>query len=255
MSPIPSLAVLAIAALALTGCGDAVRSIPEPTGQISLTESTTPPAADVGTAADAASSTAHPIATIASAVTVHTGPAIDTPAVSVSATTPYGTSRTLRVVEATTDGQWLRVVVPARPNNTTGWVAAADVDLRAVTHRIAVDLSDRTLVLTDGAEEVIRTTVAVGTAENPTPTGQFFVTDKIATNPDGAYGPFAFGVAAWSDTLSEFGDGDGQIAIHGTDQPAVLGTAASHGCIRVPNDVADRLAALLPLGVPVDIQA
>jgi lipoprotein-anchoring transpeptidase ErfK/SrfK len=81
------------------------------------------------------------------------------------------------------------------------------------------------------------------------------VTDRVrTTDPNGAYGSFALGLSAHSDTLSEFGSGDGQIGIHGTNEPASLGKAVSHGCVRVPDSMAARLPEV-PLGTPVVITA
>ena len=51
--------------------------------------------------------------------------------------------------------------------------------------------------------------------------------------------------------LTEFAGGDGQVGIHGTDDPGSIGNPVSNGCVRVPNDVAVQLAELLPLGTPV----
>jgi lipoprotein-anchoring transpeptidase ErfK/SrfK len=79
------------------------------------------------------------------------------------------------------------------------------------------------------------------------------VTDKLATGEDGAYGPFALGLSAHSDVLTEFAGGDGQVGIHGTNDPATIGQAVSHGCVRVTNDVITRLEALVSLGTPVTI--
>jgi lipoprotein-anchoring transpeptidase ErfK/SrfK len=53
--------------------------------------------------------------------------------------------------------------------------------------------------------------------------------------------------------LSEFAGGDGQIGIHGTNVPASIGEAVSHGCVRVPNDVITTLATTVPVGTPVTI--
>ncbi len=44
------------------------------------------------------------------------------------------------------------------------------------------------------------------------------------------------------------------IYIHGTNQEALLGSPASHGCVRVANDAAVRLFPLLPPGTPVHIR-
>ena len=94
----------------------------------------------------------------------------------------------------------------------------------------------------------------MGAADAPTPTGAFYVIDKLATgDPDDTYGPFAFGLSAHSDVLTDFAGGDGQVGIHGTNDPGSIGEAVSHGCIRVPNDVAVVLEERLHLGTPVTI--
>ena len=48
--------------------------------------------------------------------------------------------------------------------------------------------------------------------------------------------------------------GSSSYRIHGTNDPSVLGTRVSLGCIRVHEDVVARLA-LLPLGTPVEVRA
>lgn len=165
-------------------------------------------------------------------------------------TTTFGSARALPVT-GRADG-WLNVELPTRPNGSNGWIRAEGVDVRTVTTEVRIDLSDRSLeVLRDGAP-ILRSSVAVGTAAAPTPAGRFFVADKVDTgSASSAYGPFALGLSAHSDVLTEFGGGDGQIAIHGTNDASSIGSAASHGCIRVPNDVVTQLADLLPLGTPV----
>ncbi len=106
--------------------------------------------------------------------------------------------------------------------------------------------------LSVGDAVVLETPVAVGAPDAPTPTGTFAVIDRLQSpDPASPYGPFALGLSAHSDTFSEFAGGDGQIGIHGTDDPSSIGQAVSHGCVRVPNDVVARLAELLPLGTPV----
>jgi lipoprotein-anchoring transpeptidase ErfK/SrfK len=74
-----------------------------------------------------------------------------------------------------------------------------------------------------------------------------------AVDRAGAYGPYAFGLSAHSNVLYSFGGGPGQIGLHGTNNPASLGTNASHGCIRISNAGITKLARLLPLGTPVTI--
>ena len=152
------------------------------------------------------------------------------------------------------DRGWAEVLLPGRPTGATGWVRADGVELRTVDLEVRVDLAERRLVLLEEGEVVLETAVAVGAPDAPTPTGRFSLTDKIASaDPDGAYGPFALGLSARSEVFSEFGGGDGQIAIHGTDDPGSIGQAVSHGCVRVPDDVVRVLNERLPLGTPVVI--
>ena len=145
-----------------------------------------------------------------------------------------------------------------RPTVTKAWLDSAqnaDVELRSVSTHIQVDLEARTLTLFDNGQAVLSTPVAIGSAEYPTPTGMFSVTDKLQDpNPDGAYGPYALGLSGRSEVLTDFAGGDGQIGIHGTNDPSSIGQAVSHGCIRVPNEVITQLNELLPLGTPVVVR-
>ena len=156
---------------------------------------------------------------------------------------PTGPS-TLTLPPTTSFGSARALVVTGRAD---GWL-----NVRTVTAEVTVDLSERSLQVLEAGTPVLQSAVAIGTAAAPTPLGRFFVVDKVDTgSSSSAYGPFALGLSGHSDVLDQFGGGDGQIAIHGTDAPASIGAAASHGCLRVPNDVVTRLADLLPLGTPV----
>lgn len=152
------------------------------------------------------------------------------------------------------DGSWLEVLLPGRPNGHTGWVPAATVALNEVEHEVRVDLARRELRVMSGETTLLTTPAAVGDPDHPTPTGRFSITNKLmSTDPGGLYGPYALGLSGRSDVLTEFAGSDGQIGIHGTNVPSSIGQAASHGCIRVPNDVVTRLNDLLALGTPVVI--
>jgi lipoprotein-anchoring transpeptidase ErfK/SrfK len=169
------------------------------------------------------------------------------------AQTEFGSPRALLVVDR--QPGWVRVQLPVRPNGSTGWVPEDAVDLVAGDHRVEVDLAARRLTVFDGDEVLLETAVAVGAPDAPTPTGTFALIDRLQSpDPAGAYGPFALGLSAHSDTFSEFAGGDGQIGIHGTDDPSSIGQPVSHGCVRVPNDVVTLLATVLPLGTPVTIR-
>jgi lipoprotein-anchoring transpeptidase ErfK/SrfK len=169
----------------------------------------------------------------------------------LSETTRLGSPRVLLVRSVRTG--WVQVDLPVRPNGGQGWVPADQVRVEDVHARITVSLSERKLTLTLPGQESMTATVAVGSDRYPTPTGRFYVIDRVRPDDSsGPYGAFALGLSGYSDTLSEFGSGDGQIGIHGTNEPSSMGKAVSHGCIRVPDSLATRLQAV-PLGTPVTI--
>ena len=148
-----------------------------------------------------------------------------------------------------------KVQLPIRPNGATGWVRARDVRVREVTTRIEIDLSQRRLTLFRDGRIVLLTNAAIGAPSTPTPTGRFYVNQRLlAANPIGGYGPGAVGISAFSPVLPNWPQG-GPIAIHGTDAPAMIGSAVSHGCLRVHNSAALRLLRLAVEGTPVEIKA
>jgi lipoprotein-anchoring transpeptidase ErfK/SrfK len=181
--------------------------------------------------------------------------------VAVGAKTDAGAPTTFAMVGDASPGAtqevpgWYRVALRDRPNGSTGWVPADSVKVTKTPYRIFVDLGARTLRVEKDGTGVFTTEIAIGTQENPTPVNGTYVTELIQnTNPGGSYGPYAFGLALHSDTLSEFGGGDGQVGIHGTNKPQLIGQAVSHGCVRLRNDDVKELVDLqLPLGVPVFI--
>ncbi len=188
-------------------------------------------------------------------VEIYEWPGVTAPSRILEAATLLGSPRVFLVETGPIDG-WVEVALPIRPNGSTGWARAGDLELKVVDHAIVVDLSARWLRLEQGDEIVLETEVAVGSPHNPTPVGNYFVTDVVElADPTGPWGPFALGLSAFSDTITEFNGGDGVIGIHGTNRPASIGEPVSLGCVRVPNDVAVRLADLVKLGTPVEIRA
>jgi len=151
-------------------------------------------------------------------------------------------------------GDWLKVQVPVRPNGTDGWVPASDVTLSETPYRIELSLGERRLRVFNGNDQVLETQVVIGKDETHTPTGRFYVTDKVEqSNPAGAYGPLALPISAYSEQIDEFDNGVPVIAMHGTNRPELIGQNVSNGCIRMPNDVITRIGETVPLGTPVDI--
>ena len=151
-------------------------------------------------------------------------------------------------------GDWLEVQVSMRPNEATAWVRAADVTLREVAYRIVVDTGAKRLTAYSRQGVFLDVPVAVGTGSTPTPTGNYFLDGAVKVPyDDGPYGAYQLSVAAFSNVHYSFGGGIGQIAIHGTNNPALIGTPASNGCVRMTNDDVTQLALTVPVGTPVQI--
>jgi lipoprotein-anchoring transpeptidase ErfK/SrfK len=150
--------------------------------------------------------------------------------------------------------RWYRVQLPIKPNGVTGYVRAAAVAVGPVRSRVLVDLSARRLTLFRNGRPTLRTTVAVGSSATPTPTGRYYVNQRlIPSDASGPFGPGAIGISAYSTVLTGWTQG-GPIAIHGTNEPWLIGRAVSNGCIRVRNDVLRRLFRVTPAGTPVLIR-
>jgi lipoprotein-anchoring transpeptidase ErfK/SrfK len=151
---------------------------------------------------------------------------------------------------------WVQILLPIRPNGSTGWVHAADVQLAVNTYKIEVSLSAHQITVFHGASVLYQGPVAIGAPGTPTPTGSYFIRVlQQAPDPNTVYGPFAYGLSSHSDVLTDFNGGDGEIGIHGNDDAAALGHSVSHGCIRMDNAAITNLSKVLPLGTPVDVQA
>lgn len=167
---------------------------------------------------------------------------------------PNAEGAELTLLVAATDGDWVEAYLPVRPNGSEAWVRRSDVVFSTDPYRISVSLVARRLSVYDGSSTVLQVPVAVGAPSAPTPIGSFFVTEVLQlTDPQNVYGPYALGLSAFSNTYTSFDGGPGQVAIHGTNQPWVIGGYASHGCVRLANADIARVAAMVPAGTPVTI--
>jgi lipoprotein-anchoring transpeptidase ErfK/SrfK len=148
---------------------------------------------------------------------------------------------------------WYQVLLPDRPNGSTGWVRSTDVRIVGLHQRLVVDLSSHSLVRWRGDRKVAHYSVAIGAPTTPTPTGTFYVWARVPqSDPNGPYGVYALGLSGFS-ILSDW-PGGGRVAIHGTANPRDAGTNVSHGCVRVPNAHMRDLMGV-PMGTPVTIRA
>ena len=163
--------------------------------------------------------------------------------------------RRVFLVKQQQGSDWLEVLLPVRPNGSTGWIKASDVELTETRFRVLVSLGGHRITVWNGSDVVDDEPVGVGTAAAPTPPGEYYITEALAVPSfqRAAYGPFAFGLSGHSNVYTVFGGGDGTIGIHGTAESDSIGKDASHGCIRVSNDGITRLIHLVPLGSPVEI--
>jgi len=149
---------------------------------------------------------------------------------------------------------WEQVYLPVRPDGATGWVNDHDVDLAWNPYSLHIRLRTHELVVQKHGRTLARYPAAVGRSLLPTPRGRYYIVELLKQpNPNGPYGPYAFGTSAFSHVLYSYGGGPGQIGIHGTNDPSSIGHSVSHGCIRIANTDIARLAHELPLGTPVTI--
>jgi lipoprotein-anchoring transpeptidase ErfK/SrfK len=168
-----------------------------------------------------------------------------------------GVRTRLPVVGAARDGagrRWLHVRLPGRPNGRTGWIRASDTRRTSTAWRISIALSARRVTVLHGGRPLRSFRAVVGADATPTPRGRFFVEEVVALPPGDAGGPFALATSARSTVLQEYRGGPGQIALHGTHGlPGALGTAASHGCIRLSTPAIIWLAERIGSGIPVTV--
>ncbi|MCB0856596.1 MAG: L,D-transpeptidase [Solirubrobacterales bacterium] len=150
--------------------------------------------------------------------------------------------------------EWLKVRIPGRPNGRTGWVRGSRVRLlrSAGPLHILVDRSERRLTLFRSGRVVMKARVAVGTADAPTPLGQFYLTASFRPNDD-FLGPWAFETSAYA-AITDWPRG-GIVGLHGTSEGWSVGKAASHGCLRVHNRVIIALRERVRPGTPLRIRA
>lgn len=117
---------------------------------------------------------------------------------------------------------------------------------------VKVDLSTRSLVVKADGKAVGTYDIAVGKPGHETPTGSYKLA-KVVWNPS-----WTPPDAKWADTATAKEPGeqgnpmgrvkiffDDQLYIHGTPDRESLGDPVSHGCIRMSNAAAMRLARLV----------
>ncbi len=146
-------------------------------------------------------------------------------------------------------GPWTQVLLPSRPNGSTGWLRSAQLDERQTPYLVRVHVGSRRLELFRDATSIGSWAVAVGAPETPTPVGRTFLLGSIVDEGQ-SYSPLILPLGMHSDTLDSYGGGPGTVALHGWPDASVFGQAVSHGCVRVPADALEQLRQV-PLGTLV----
>jgi lipoprotein-anchoring transpeptidase ErfK/SrfK len=151
---------------------------------------------------------------------------------------------------------WIQVYLPIRPNGSTGWIQADAVDLSTHPWRIEALLDEFTLKVYKNDVVVFETDIGVARDNAPTPGGLYYTTELLKP-PDATtvYGTYAYGLSGFSEVFESFNGGPGQLGIHGTNEPDLIGQQVSAGCIRLRNSDIDYIVEELglPLGVPVSV--
>lgn len=246
------LGLLAAVAIVVAGCSGSRPTLAEPAVTTATAEATT--VAPTTTVPDGVSQVA---TAIPDEVTIHEAADATSPEkATLSNPNPNGVPLVFLVKDHQAD--WYEVYLPIRPNGSTGWVPADQVEVKTNPYKIVVSAQDHTLILQKDGETIRDFPVGIGQGQYPTPGGVYYIKELLAPpDPNGAYGPYAYGLSGFSeiDELANFAGGDGVIGIHGTNDPASVGASVSHGCIRMNNEDITELAEILPLGTPVAILA
>jgi len=153
---------------------------------------------------------------------------------------------------------YVRVLLPQRPNGAAGWVSDDDLALRRSRWRVRIDRRGRSLTVFRDGRAVKRHRVVVGKPSSPTPGGELAISELLPQRPmDDFLGTWVLPLTAYSGTYRQFQGGRGRVAMHGRSGAALrdpLGSAASHGCIRVANRAIGWIARRVPAGTAVGIR-
>src|SRR5690606_28915828 len=124
-----------------------------------------------------------------------------------------GYEMTMPIVEE--QGEWLRIMMPERPNMLTAWVKASEVTRSTTTWHMVVELSEFRLYVYNNGEEQFTAQLGIGRDHTRTPTGEYFVAVMELPGPAG-YGPVVANLNAHSEDIESWqGSGDAITAFHG----------------------------------------
>jgi lipoprotein-anchoring transpeptidase ErfK/SrfK len=154
---------------------------------------------------------------------------------------------------------WFRVRLPGRAIGgakppRTGWISAARTMRSTTPWHIVVNVGSRTVLVYRDGRKLRSFSAIVGAPSTPTPRGDYFVEENVKLSAGRAGAPYALALSARSGVFQEFEGGPGQIALHGLNNiGGRLGTAVSHGCVRLSTASVMWLASRMRSGTPVTI--
>jgi hypothetical protein len=178
----------------------------------------------------------------------------------VPAVSRWGTPTALLVLASQRgpEGElWLRVLLDRRPNGAAVWLVADDTVLSVDRWRLRVSLSRRRVTVYRAGHALRTFPAVVGKVATPTPVGLFAIAAELR-QPEAAgfEGSWVLPLTAHSRVLRHFAGGDGQVALHGRGGASLLdplGSARSHGCVRLANAAIAWIARHVPSGTPVRV--
>jgi hypothetical protein len=242
---------LALAALVCAGCAGAGESSPadaaKPAKQLEPVETSNraaPPAPAASEPRVVPPAPAHGPAYLVAEI----GRPLRTPFGTVSARSQFGQPVWVPVVHRRAERGRLLVPLGKRGRVVRADLTAFRLQWRKV--RVVIDLSADRMVVRDGRRKLGSFPVGKGSPSTPTPTGRFFVTDRLRFGQGSPYAPFAVGLSAHVSQLPSSWMGGDQVAIHFGGLGAV-----SHGCIHTGLDAIRMLERRVALGDLVVIKA
>ena len=151
--------------------------------------------------------------------------------------------------------EWLQVRALRNRTQVKVWIPRWATRRVWIHYRIKIDISSRLATIYRDGKVARRFRVVVGAPSTPTPTGTWYVVDRMHLYNSWSQGRWALATSAFSRVLKRFDGGQGQIALHARGSLGEpVGTAASHGCVRFNNGDIAWMARHIPNGTQIQIR-
>jgi lipoprotein-anchoring transpeptidase ErfK/SrfK len=153
--------------------------------------------------------------------------------------------------------EW-RCTFPGGPTAPAVGLTLPKSFLRPTNSRIVISTADRSLSVCRRERLVRRVQVVVRKPSMPTPVGLFSIIGAGSSTPNSFLGSWILHLTAHSEIPQQSEGGDSTLGIHGRGGASLLdtlGSASSHGCIRVDNSSIDWLVGSIGVGALPGIPA